>query len=60
MSIAFKIEQEFDEHTPKISYSEIPKSEKSLKLCPKIVLWGVQYIKDFHITKHFSKLIDKC
>jgi hypothetical protein len=41
MSIAFKTEREYDKHTPKISYLEIPKFEKSLKLCPEIVLWGV-------------------
>jgi hypothetical protein len=57
MSIAFKYEKEFDEHTPKISYLKISKSEKSLKLCSKIFLWGVQYIKDIHY-KYFSKLID--
>jgi hypothetical protein len=44
MSITFKTEREYDRHTPKISYLEIQKSEKSLKLCPKIVLWGVQKI----------------
>jgi hypothetical protein len=38
MSIAFKTEKYYDEHTPKISYSKFSKSEKSLKLCPEIVL----------------------
>jgi hypothetical protein len=42
MSITFKNEREYDKHTPKISYLEIQKSKKPLKLCPKIVLWGVQ------------------
>jgi hypothetical protein len=41
MCITFKTEREYDRHTPKISYLEIQKSEKSLNLCPKIVLWEV-------------------
>jgi len=42
MSIAFKTEKDYDEHTLKISYLGISKSDKSLKLCPEIILWGVQ------------------
>jgi len=38
MSIAFKTLKYYDEHTPKISYSKISKSEKPLELCPEIVL----------------------
>lgn len=37
MSIAFKTEKDYDEHTLKISYLGISKSDKSLKLCPEIV-----------------------
>jgi len=35
MSIAFKTKKYYDEHTPKIS-----NFDKSLELCPKIVLCG--------------------
>jgi hypothetical protein len=41
VSIAFKTEKEYDGHTPKISYLEIPKSEKSLKFYPEIIICGV-------------------
>jgi hypothetical protein len=41
VGIAFKTKKEYDGNTPKISYSEIPKSEKSLNLYPEIVLCGV-------------------
>jgi hypothetical protein len=39
MSIAFKTEKYYDEHTPKISYSKISKSEKSLSMPQNSSLW---------------------
>jgi hypothetical protein len=41
VSIAFKIEKAYDGNSPKISYYETLKYEKSMKLYPKIVLCGV-------------------
>jgi hypothetical protein len=48
MSIAFKTEKEYDENRPKISYLEISNSEKSLNLCPKIVVWRVDVGHNYH------------
>jgi len=42
MSNEINIEREYDRNTLKIAYLEIQKYEKSVKLCPEIVLWRVK------------------
>jgi hypothetical protein len=61
MSSSFNTEKEIDRKIPKISHLEIPRFEKSLKLCPKIVLCGFLFIKDIQQYKTIStNQLTKC